>query len=446
VSVSQQLQQIRPLPTRRARAGAPAAAVCLCLAALVSAGGCAKKRPPAAVEQPLQMQSFARHWATDLQLKGDTLTSLHVRPGNIFAYTRRGRAVALGLDSGTIQYAVDVKGGSTMLHPPVVLDQRLAFKRSISAPKYKEEERWEVVEAVPVVFPSVSTLEIYDRNTGQFVSRVDLKSAIRSDAVGAGNTVYLGGAYKGGARGAALDVTQPYVAVRWEVMFPKGSISASPALRGDAVYFAGENGSVVAVTTAERRPIWTLPGGIFQTGAPIVADMGVDDEGLYVASTDTKLYALNRNNGKIRWQYYAGAALRTGPAVTSDMVYQFVPSMGVAALAKGPGAFDRRPIWIAEDATQFLAQDDRNAYLRRNDGAVVARDKKTGQVKFTSRRRNLNVFATNTMKEDGMIYGATKQGRIIAIKPILKPGTVGEVVRLDEEPIDLDNAAVAAVR
>ena len=98
------------------------------------------------------------------------------------------------------------------------------------------------------MFPTVTTLEIYDRSNGQYVTNVDLKSALRSDAVGVNGVVFLGEAYKSGARGAALDITQPYVAVKWEVMFPTGGMSAAPALRGDAVYFAGENGSVIAVS------------------------------------------------------------------------------------------------------------------------------------------------------------------------------------------------------
>jgi outer membrane protein assembly factor BamB len=445
VSVSQNLPTSRP-PTFRPKLHSGlsrAAALCACAALVLLAGGCGgKKRPAAEKAEPLPLQSFARQWATDLQLKRDTLTSLHVREGAIFAYTRQGRVAALGRDTGSIQYWVTVQGGTNKLHPPIVMDQRLSFKRAISAPKYKEAERWEIIEAVPVVFPAVTTLEVYDRTRGTYVSSVDLKAAIRSDAVGANGTVYLGGAYKGGSRGAALDITQPYVAVRWEVMFPEGSISAAPALHGDTVYFAGENGSVIAVSAADRRPIWPLRGGAFQTGGPVVADLGVDDENLYVSSTDTKLYALNNKNGKIRWQYHAGAALRSSPAVTSDTVYQFVAGVGLAALAKGQGAFDRRPSWVAEDCTQFLAQDERNAYLRRRDGAVVARDKRTGELKFASRRRN-EVFATNTSKEDGVVYAATKQGRVIAIKPVLKPGVVGEVVRMDEQTIVPGSVALA---
>ena len=445
--IASQLSPDTPAPRTSSRPPRRALLAFSCALALVLVTGCNHDKP-AAPEQAraLPLQSFARQWATDLKLRGDSVTAVHAREGTVFAYTRKGRVAALGRDTGAVQYWVKVKGGSTRLHPPVVMDQRLAFKRSISAPKYKDQERWEVIEAVPVVFPSATTLEIYDRNNGQYVTNVDLKSAIRSDVVGAGGIVYLGGAYQGAARGAALDITQPYVPVRWEVMFPKGSISASPALRGDAVYFAGENGSVIGVATADRRPLWSLPGGTpeFQTNGPNTADLVADDENLYVASTDTKLYVLNRNNGRIRWQFFAGTALRDAPAVTSDMVYQAVPGMGVAALSKATGAPDRRPIWVAEDATQFLSQDDRNAYLRRRDGALVALDKKTGQVRFTSERRDLDVVATNTLKEDGLIYAATRKGRIVAIKPILKPGVEGEVVRLDERP--LGEATVASAR
>ena len=443
MSVSQ-----HPLPTRLLNRSA-ASAVPLRLAAAVGVAmiafiiGCNRNRRPGPEKaEPLPLQSFARQWATDLQLKGDAVTRLHVREGNLFAYTRNGRVASLGRDTGSIQYWVTVKGGRTALHPPVEMSQRLAFKRPISAPKYKEEARWEVIEVVPVIFPSVAALEIYDRSNGQYVTSVDLKSAIRSDAVGANGTVYVGVAYKGSSRGAALDVTQPYVAVKWEVMFPKGGVSASPALRADSVYFAGENGSVIAVSAADRTGVWPLPGSAFQTGGPVVADLALDEDSLYVASTDTTLYALRNRDGHIRWRYFAGAPLRDGPAVTSDTVYQFVRGTGVAALAKGAGSPDRRPVWVAADCTQFLAQDDRNAYLRRHDGAVVARDKKTGEVKFTSRRHDLDVFATNTLKEDGVVYAATKQGRIIAIKPILKPGVVGEVVRMDQQTIGAEALAL----
>ena len=184
------------------------------------------------------------------------------------------------------------------------------------------------------------------------------------------------------------------------------------------------------MSAADREPIWPLPGHVFKTGGPIVGNLTADADSVYVASTDNKLYVLNRNNGKLRWQYFGSSSLRSGPAVASDTVYQYVPGTGLVALDKAQGDFLRKPRWVAEDATQLLAQDDRNAYVRTKGNRIAARDKKTGEVRFTSQRKDLTVFATNLVKEDGMIYAGTKAGRVIAVRPVLKPGTVGEVVML----------------
>jgi hypothetical protein len=63
---------------------------------------------------------------------------------------------------------------------------------------------------------------------------------------------------------------------------------------------------------------------------------------------------------------------------------------------------------------------------------MVALDKATGQKRFESRRKNLDVFATNT--KDGFLYAATKGGRILAIRAVTSPGEVGEMVRGEDAP------------
>jgi outer membrane protein assembly factor BamB len=395
-------------------------ALAACLALAWGCGG--NKKPAPAGGQALAMHTFARQWATDLSLSRDTLRTLHVRDDTLYAYTAGGRAVSLARDSGSVQFSRPIKGGQTALHAPVVMNEKLEL------PTDRES-----TTATPVVFPTATTLEVLEKGTGRFIRSVGLKFSIRSDAVGRGGIVYLGAAERGSSRAAALDIREPYVPVRWELMTPGAAVSATPALWEDAVYFGGEDGNVYAVSTADREPIWALPGHVFKTGSAIVAPLSVDAESVYVASTDYKLYVLNRNNGRLKWQYFGSNALRTGPAVTSDTVYQFVPGTGLVALDKAQGDFLRKPRWVAEDATQLLAQDDRNAYVRTKNNRIAARDKKTGEVRFTSQRKDLTVFATNLVKEDGMIYAGTRAGRVIAIRPVLKPGTVGEVVMLQTD-------------
>ena len=417
-------------PTARRKARLRSLFLALAAAAwcggLISAGGCRKDKPAqrATSEESLPLQTFARQWATDLKLRGDALDGLHVRADQVYAYTGNGRAIALALDSGAIQYNRPIKGGRTLLHPPVVLNENVEL-RGDQGP----------TSAVPVVIPTATTLEVLDRNTGRFIRSVPLGFTARSEAVGRGPVLYLGGAYRGSSRAAAVDIREPYVPIQWELMTPGGAVSAAPAIQEDTVFFGGEDGAVYAVTTAGREAIWPLPGGVFRTGGPIVGDLAVDEQNLYVASTDNKLYALNRNNGKIRWQYFGASSLRTGPAVTSDTVYQYVAGTGLVALDKAGGEFNRKPRWVAREGRQFLAQDGTNAYVRLRDNRVAALDKKTGEVRFTSNRRDLAVFGTNVLKEDGMVFAATKRGRIIAIRPVLKPGTVGEVVMVGSDEV-----------
>ena len=66
---------------------------------------------------------------------------------------------------------------------------------------------------------------------------------------------------------------------------------------------------------------------------------------------------------------------------------------------------------------------------------IAAHDKRTGEVRFTSQRSDFTVFGTNLVKEDGIVYAATKRGRVIAVRPVLKPGTVGEVVMVGGDEV-----------
>jgi outer membrane protein assembly factor BamB len=215
-------------------------------------------------------------------------------------------------------------------------------------------------------------------------------------------------------------------------MEPGSRVPAAPAVVKDAVFVAAENGSVASVAIESREPFWTLPQGVFGTYDGIVANLAADQTGLYVASTDTKLYALNRSNGKVKWEYFAQTPLRTGPVLTRDAVYIHVPGTGLVALDKTEiptsqkPSFNRNPLWAIADATQFLSEDDHYAYVRIAN-QIAAVDKKTGQREFTSKRNDLVAFGTN-IKGDGVIFVATKGARIIAVKAVLQPGQVGELV------------------
>lgn len=367
--------------------------------------GCAQRQPAAKTELgPVPANSFVKQWGAALKLeKKDAVTQLHLREGMLFVYTQQDRVYELSGD-GLVVSAIKPTNYDTELRPPIVTG------------KY-------------VVFPTNTTLEVFDRS-GRRLKTLDLDDNISSAGVGNGQYVVIGLDHEGGGRVTLIDLTASYVGVVWQLM-TRGRVSAAPATNKGFVYAGSEDGNVYSVVQASRAAAWPPPG-VFTTAGRIVADVQADDYGVYVASSDSKLYCLNPTTAQIRWQYFAGNPLIQSPVVTASMVYQRVPGQGVVAIDKvsqDPNAYNRKPRWVAEDARQMLSEDDKYTYLLNKGNVIVAVDKASGQEKFRSRKTDYTFFVTNT--KDAMIYAASKNGQVVGIRPVLKAGTVGELVLVE---------------
>lgn len=399
----------------------------LVLSTAALAAGC-KSNGPEYDQTPraLQKNSFARQWATELRGGGsDPVTRVYLSDQFVFAYRQGGTASVMDRATGRLLHIDQPRDGNHRMHPPVVLKNR-------------------------IVYPTTTYLEVFDLD-GRYVPHPmrpsdelegpfsqSLNFVIGSDAIGSGKLLFMGGDFSGSGRAVEVDMNRPYIPAIWTLMTPGATVSAAPALVKDVVYIASENGEVAAVQTETRAPLWTLPNGVFGTYGGVKGNLAIDSSGLYVASTDTKLYCLAVGSGRVKWQYFAGNPLREGAVLTKELVYQHVPGSGMAALeknepisAKSP-TFNREPRWVSADAVQFLAEDGQYAYLRSSNNTIMAVDKSTGQTRFQSRREDLAAFATNT--KDGMIYVATSGGRVMAVKPVLQAGAVGELVLAPVSP------------
>src|SRR5207248_5564763 len=191
---------------------------------------------------------------------------------------------------------------------------------------------------------------------------------------------------------------------KWELMSSHGnSLSSAPAFHAGVVYAAFEDGEVYPVNADNRQPIWaTSTGQTYRTFGPVVAALRADDYGVYIPSTDSKLYCVDRTSGKGKWTYFAGVSLRTPPEITATMVYLPVAGRGIVAIDKINGPAIREPRWICKDAVKLVSEDEKYAYFNRADNIIIAIDKQTGEQRFTSKRNDLVAFATNT--KDGIIY------------------------------------------
>lgn len=371
------------------------------------AGGCADKPAPEESRTigAIPPNSFVQQWRAPLKLTNDTLTELHLRDENLYAYTRNDVVYSLSRDGGDTQFVAPIRASGGVLRPPVELEDR-------------------------IIFPTATTMEIY-RSNGRLERRFSLDYSTRSPGAGLENMVFIGLDYPRGGRIAAIDIDRPYANVRWELL-TRGGVSAKPAIYENVVYIGGEDGRVYAVTP-DRRPIWPLEGGVFVTSGRIVGDVKVDETGVYVASTDSKLYSLDRNTGKINWQYFGGKPITSSPHVAASTVYINVPGRGVVALDKAKGGFNRTARWVSKDARMFLSEDAKHTYLATRDGKIQAVDRATGEILFQSTGPGFDLFVSNP--RDDTIFAARRDGNVYAIKPVLGPGVVGEIVTNDGRQI-----------
>lgn len=377
-------------------------------------GGCGRKKDAESVSKvgPVPQFSFVRQWtqSADISGKNVSLDDIYLSDSHVYVSSSNFKSFVMTRNGGSLTSINDVDATGGVLRSPAVLPDR-------------------------VIYPTGTTLEVYDMN-GLKLRSISFKFPTRSNALAAANMVFVGLDYPQYGRLAAVDVTRDYGSTRWELQ-TRGGVSARPAFYENILYIGSEDGRLYAVDI-DRNPAWPLEGSQFRTSGAIVADVKADDFGVYVASTDSKLYCLDRTTGKTKWQYFASGGLTTAPIVTADSVYQYVKGRGVVAIDKTAGGFNRKARWTVEDSEQFLSADEKYVYLRMKNDRIVAVDKTSGEEKFSSKSRDFDLFASNA--KDSTIYAATKGGEVVAIRPVLTPGQVGELVKLD---IELESIAAA---
>lgn len=360
---------------------------------------------------PVPPRSFVEQWEARVPLQNDQIERLYVRGDYLFAYTANNRVHAINRASGVLGRVYQPTRPNDRLFPPIVTQDE-------------------------IFFPTHTTIEAYAREGNKHRS-IDLDVSISTPAVEENGRLFFGTDFARGGRIMEADMTRNYAHLGWEVM-TLGGLSAAPVIHSHVLYFGGEDGRVYAVTT-DREHAWPLERSSFETGGRIVADIKVDDYGVYVPVETGVLYVLDRSNGKLKWQYFAERGLRTPPVVGPSQVYQYVEGKGIVAIDKLQGEFSRRAKWTAPDAREVVSMDNDYVYVRMRDNSIAALAKQTGEVRFRSKRSDFATFATNT--ENSTIYAATKNGQVFAITPVLKPGVVGQIV-LHATPLPLETVGL----
>jgi outer membrane protein assembly factor BamB len=124
-----------------------------------------------------------------------------------------------------------------------------------------------------------------------------------------GDSVYLA---TDDGRTVCLDAATGVLVWEYESGFPS---SATPVVTGDAVITVNRPGRVVALDRATGEIVWENHIKSPVTSSPVLADGS-----LYLGSADTNLYSLDAANGEQRWSYATGAWITASPAYADGTV------------------------------------------------------------------------------------------------------------------------------
>lgn len=314
---------------------------------------------------------------------------------------------------------------------PGVTGRRVAQVRVLATDQHRSKCR--------IIRPSRTTrVEAGSRVSADLVipiMAVKLPFAASSPAVADDRNLYCGAANE---RIYSVEILSGVE--NWRVGTPK-TVTAAPVVQGDVLFYAGQDGKVVACTSAGREKIWS-----FDTEGPIFLSPLVTDRFVYVASSDRQLYCLDRRDGRRVWRKRFDNPAESSPVLAGGRIYLSVVQDGLFALDAETG----EQIWRRPMGGRFLTQIDRDVYLTQGDGgnAIIRVAADTGGIKNTAVPQNADHAVASPV--DQMILLVSRSGEMTCLRPrtapALKPEALAIVLQNDARAKALRTALATAAK
>jgi outer membrane protein assembly factor BamB len=194
-------------------------------------------------------------------------------------------------------------------YSPRTIREPFQRRRKVTIRIYRPALQWPLYGASPL--RSQAQSEIALRPPFRVVWSRGLGSLIEFPAV-----VSDGVAYIGNARGTIRAISMRFGSLVWRHDTPHGKLAASPAVAGDEVLVHGMDGHVWALDRQNGRLRWYRTIGSPIESSPVVW-RGTD----YFGTWSGRLYALNVRTHRIRWTRSLGAKITSSVAVAGGTVY-----------------------------------------------------------------------------------------------------------------------------
>lgn len=221
----------------------------------------------------------------------------------------------------------------------------------------------------------------------------------------------------------------------WSVDLGAGADATSsllrPAVLGDQIYVSDYAGRVSARNIADGRSIWSV-----NLRTDISGGTGIGDGLVFVASAEGVVYALEQSDGSIRWQKQINSEVLAAPQAGSGVTIVFAQDGRITALDSVNG----EELWHADADKPLLtvrgnaqpAIVDNVVLIGQDSGKVAAYRLEDGATLWITRvaipegsnelQRMVDIDAA-PLYANGLVYGLSFQGGIMAIDPQTGRGT-----------------------
>ncbi|MEW6197478.1 MAG: PQQ-binding-like beta-propeller repeat protein [Planctomycetota bacterium] len=329
----------------------------------------------------LEAAGLAKYWQLQLPLEpGQQVHDAYLVDDHLYLGTQDGYAYAVHAPTGLIRW----------LRP--VTRSGYALRR----PCHHGEQ---------TVFVTPSDVQIYEKTTGEPVSRHELDFPPGTAAVSDGERLFIGGLDR---RLYALSAETLFR--DWRVV-TSGPIASLPAIHDARVYVANDSGHVYACTRDNKTLVW-------QAAAHdrITADLVVTEAGVFAACRDFSLYLFDLNFGNVRWRARLSGPLYDAPVVMPELVYQYSPAEGLAAIEPtAVGVVDKRVRWTLPRGRVALTVHGGLVYVLTADETLVAVEPASGRVRHTVSTAG---FSTGLPSPgDSTVFLVAPDGRLFCARP-----------------------------
>ncbi|MBI3098841.1 MAG: PQQ-binding-like beta-propeller repeat protein [Planctomycetes bacterium] len=362
----------------------------------------------------------------DTPIRGEVLTRLTLQRDGVFAETKSNKVYRLDVNTGLVTWVFDV--GTPLDFPPsptsgvdtsmmllqlreanaqtnLKIEQGKAAKdqQKINGLMNELAETRRQMRALAendfVYLVSRSMLYCLD-SSGNLLWKKLLAFSPGTQIYATGSTVYLGA--MNAKRAFALDAVTGGVSGWFDT---GGIVTARPIYEDPALILASQDGGIYAYGSTGNIS-W-----LYRTERPIVADMALYEDMVYVGSTDYALYAMSRITGSLKWKYESGGPILTRPWATKNTV--MVKSDGIGFL--GIDAATGKLKWKLPQGERFLVKGIDRVYIESGDHCIYGVNEKTGEIVERFDPGVITLLAPNPTGD--LFIGATKDGYVFAARP-----------------------------